>query len=106
MSFVPTAEDFTLQFNEKSKFQFLEGEDGEIFAYGHAYPETLVKELMLYDLFCDSLQSFEEYFSLVQCVTHTWAVIVDDGIDGEWRFSYGDSYKDTEGSFPLTHILR
>lgn len=106
MSFVPTAEDFTLQLDEESKFPFLESEDGEIFAYGHVDPETLVKELMLYDLLCDFFQSLEEYLSLVKYTTHTWAVVVDDGIDGEWRFSYGDSYKDTEGSFPLTHILR
>ena len=106
MSFVPTAEDFTLQLDEESKFSFLESEEGEIFAYGHVDPETLVKELMLYDLLCGSLQSLEEYLSLVKYTEHTWAVVVDDGIDGEWRFYYSVSYRDTDGAFPITHIPR
>lgn len=107
MTFVPTAKDFSFRYDAERTFPFFESEDGEIFAYGHVDPQNLVAEVRNYDnlMAGEGWGTDEDYDDLIQYVKHTWAIIVDDGVDGEWRFQYGDK-EGVEGAFPLTVVER
>lgn len=106
MSFTPTAKDFSLRWDEDITFSFFEDEDGIIFAYDHVDPEILLDEVKIYDKLIYGTELKEDYANLVRSVKHSWAVVVDDGLDGEWRFHYGDSYRESEKAFPITYVSR
>lgn len=107
MTFVPNAEDFSLQYDETNKFSFFESEDGEIFSYGHRDPIDIVSEVKLYALVMGDFLSDEDADELIQYVKHTWAKILPGMTrDDEWRFQFGDKYESEEEAFPLTVIDR
>lgn len=104
MTFTPKAEDFEVYWDADHLFHFFESEDGDIFAYGHADPEEIVSEVQEYDRLSGGPD--EDYAPLLTQVRHTWALVTSGSVDDDWRFGYGDKYKDAEGSFPLTVITR
>ena len=106
MTFVPTAKDFSLNYDADHQFSFFESEDGEIFGFGHQDPQDLVSDLREYDRLTGGTGWEEDYDELLQVVRHTWAVIVSGGVDDDWRFQYGDKYEGEEGAFPLTILDR
>lgn len=105
MTFTPTASDFELHFDSEHTFPFLESEDGDYFGYGFQDPQDFVATIREYDTLI-GLED-EDYNSLIQYVRHTYAkVVFTDPVDGEWRFQYGDKYKDDSESFKLTILVR
>jgi hypothetical protein len=107
VTFVPTYKDFEMQWDEDHLFRFFESEDGYIFAFDHADPQELVAEVREYDRVCGGVDvEGEDYDGLIPFVRHTWAVVVEGGIDDDWRFQYGDKYISEKGAFPLTVIAR
>lgn len=102
-----TKEDFSLQYDPENKFNFIESEDGEIFAYGHVDPQDIVSEVKAYaSLTSSDYYTDEEYDDLLNWVDHTWAIIVTSDDEEEWRFQYGQKFEGESGAFPLTMIVR
>jgi len=108
-SWIPSHEDFELRWDADHYFHFFESEDGDIFAYGHKDPQNLVDEVRTYDTVCSGQDIDEDnYDEVLSQVVHTWAKVESGNIefDDDWKFGYGDKYRDVEGSFPLTVIRR
>lgn len=82
---------------------FIETEDAQIISYGHRDPVQFVEEVYSYDL--DVAAKYAEKHDVSE-VTHTYAVQTEDSDpDGDWYIRWGQD-ADTEGSFPVTIILR
>lgn len=108
MTYTPVASDFELTYDKDHTFPFLETEDGDYFAWGFQDPQDFINSIREYDIFVgieDDIED-EEYDSYLKYVHHTFAKMTEDSVDGEWRFQYGEKYKDDPEAFKLTVFVR
>lgn len=102
-----TPKHFTTQLG-RYHFDFVEDEDGSIYAWGHRDPEQLLDVVFLYDQ--NTQVAGEAERGSAASVQHVWAVRLPDE-DDQWWIQWMDDTNTlfteaTEGAFAVTVWIR